>query len=48
MKQVLDDFVKKEKIALDGEWAAEVFLGRDTRPSGVSFLEAAKQVLTQL
>lgn len=41
--EVLDDFVKKEKIALDGEWAAEVFLGRDTRPSGVSFLEAAKQ-----
>ncbi|XP_071906933.1 phosphoacetylglucosamine mutase [Coffea arabica] len=41
--EILDDFVKKEKIALDGEWAAEVFLGRDTRPSGVSLLEAAKQ-----
>nr|XP_027100862.1 phosphoacetylglucosamine mutase-like isoform X3 [Coffea arabica] len=42
-EKILDDFVKKEKIALDGEWAAEVFLGRDTRPSGVSLLEAAKQ-----
>lgn len=41
--EIIDDFVKKEKIALAGEWEAEVFLGRDTRPSGLSLLEAAKQ-----
>lgn len=44
-KQVLEDFVKKENIILEGAPAAEVLLGRDTRPSGGTLLEAAKQVL---
>ncbi|CAA0806675.1 Phosphoacetylglucosamine mutase [Striga hermonthica] len=41
--QLLDDFVKKENIKLEGAPAAEVLLGRDTRPSGMSLVEAAKQ-----
>ncbi|GER31490.1 phosphoglucosamine mutase, partial [Striga asiatica] len=41
--QLLDDFVKKETIKLEGAPAAEVFLGRDTRPSGMFLVEAAKQ-----
>ncbi|KAK4400433.1 Phosphoacetylglucosamine mutase [Sesamum angolense] len=41
--QLVDDFVKKENITLEGAPAAEVLLGRDTRPSGMSLLEAAKQ-----
>ncbi|XP_059656738.1 phosphoacetylglucosamine mutase-like [Cornus florida] len=41
--QSLDEFVKKENIPLEGSQSAEVMLGRDTRPSGESLLEAAKQ-----
>ncbi|KAK6146419.1 hypothetical protein DH2020_020288 [Rehmannia glutinosa] len=41
--QLLDDFVKKENITLEGAPAAKVLLGRDTRPSGMSLVEAAKQ-----
>ncbi|KAL3497695.1 hypothetical protein ACH5RR_040427 [Cinchona calisaya] len=41
--QLIDAFVKRENIPLDGEQDAKVFLGRDTRPSGFSLLEAAKQ-----
>lgn len=33
-----------EKIQFEGGKGAQVFLGRDTRPSGESLLEAAKQV----
>ncbi|XP_052210262.1 phosphoacetylglucosamine mutase [Diospyros lotus] len=40
--QLIDEFVKKENIALEGR-SAEVLLGRDTRPSGEALLEAAKQ-----
>lgn len=47
-KQLLDDFVKKENITLEGALKAEVLLGRDTRPSGASLLEAAKQVRLHL
>jgi len=36
--------VKKENIRFDGVRSAEILLGRDTRPSGESLLEAAKQV----
>lgn len=36
--------MKKENIALDGDVKAQVLLGRDTRPSGMLLLEAAKQV----
>ncbi|CAA0817554.1 Phosphoacetylglucosamine mutase [Striga hermonthica] len=38
--ELLDDFVKKENIKLEGACATEVFLGRDTRPSGMSLVEA--------
>ncbi|CAI9095486.1 OLC1v1031451C2 [Oldenlandia corymbosa var. corymbosa] len=41
--QLIEAFVKKENILLDGKDVAEVLLGRDTRPSGSSLLEAAKQ-----
>ena len=44
LKQLITEFVKKEKIPLDGVQSAEILLGRDTRPSGESLLEAAKQV----
>lgn len=44
-KQLLDEFIKKENIILDGAPPAQVLLGRDTRPSGGDLLEAAKQVL---
>lgn len=40
--------MKKEKIPFDGEHSAEILLGRDTRPSGESLLEAAKQVISDL
>lgn len=40
---LIEEFVKKEKIPFDGEHSAEILLGRDTRPSGESLLEAAKQ-----
>lgn len=36
--------MKKENISFDGERSAEILLGRDTRPSGESLMEAAKQV----
>ncbi|CAK7356207.1 unnamed protein product [Dovyalis caffra] len=41
--QLIDEFVKKENIEFDGVRSAEILLGRDTRPSGESLLEAAKQ-----
>ncbi|KAL7149956.1 hypothetical protein ABFS83_05G076900 [Erythranthe nasuta] len=44
--QLVDDFVKKENITLEGGPAAQVLLGRDTRPSGASLVEAAKQGIT--
>ncbi|EPS63990.1 hypothetical protein M569_10791 [Genlisea aurea] len=41
--QLVYDFIKRVNIRLDEGFSAEVFLGRDTRPSGISLLEAAKQ-----
>ncbi|KAJ6701278.1 PHOSPHOACETYLGLUCOSAMINE MUTASE [Salix koriyanagi] len=41
--QLIDEFVKKENIRFDGVRSAKILLGRDTRPSGESLLEAAKQ-----
>lgn len=41
---MIGEFVKKENIQFQGTWKAEILLGRDTRPSGESLLEAAKQV----
>ncbi|XP_044502095.1 phosphoacetylglucosamine mutase isoform X2 [Mangifera indica] len=40
---LIEEFVKKENIPFDGTHSAEILLGRDTRPSGESLLEAAKQ-----
>lgn len=39
--QLIDDFVKKENIQLDGASSSEVLLGRDTRPSGKLLVSAA-------
>ncbi|XP_052620664.1 phosphoacetylglucosamine mutase isoform X2 [Lactuca sativa] len=42
--KLITDFAKKENIPLDGaKAAATVLLGRDTRPSGESLLEAANK-----
>jgi hypothetical protein len=43
--QLITEFVEKENIPFEGVRRAEILLGRDTRPSGESLLEAAKQVL---
>ncbi|KAL5791474.1 hypothetical protein ACOSP7_000068 [Xanthoceras sorbifolium] len=42
------EFAKKEKISFDGAFSAEILLGRDTRPSGESLLEAAKQGINSI
>ncbi|XVF18661.1 hypothetical protein REPUB_Repub11eG0042100 [Reevesia pubescens] len=42
------EFVKKENIPLDGVQSAEILLRRDTRPSGESLLEAAKQGISSV
>ncbi|GKF01269.1 phosphoacetylglucosamine mutase, partial [Tanacetum coccineum] len=44
VEQLITEFAKKENIPLDGAKQAVVLLGRDTRPSGESLVEAAKQV----
>ena len=44
MIQLINEFAKKENIPLDGAKSATVLLGRDTRPSGESLVDAAKQV----
>ncbi|XP_071722352.1 phosphoacetylglucosamine mutase-like [Rutidosis leptorrhynchoides] len=43
--ELIVEFVEKENIPLhwDGMRSAEILLGRDTRPSGESLLQAAKQ-----
>lgn len=46
--QLIDEFVKKENICFDGVRSAEILLGRDTRPSGESLLEAAKQGINSI
>ncbi|KAK4478594.1 hypothetical protein RD792_014082 [Penstemon davidsonii] len=46
--QLLEDFVKEENITLDGAPTAHVLLGRDTRPSGMLLVEAAKQGITSM
>ncbi|TYH29836.1 hypothetical protein ES288_A01G044300v1 [Gossypium darwinii] len=45
---LITEFVEKEKIPLDGVQSAEILLGRDTRPSGESLLEAAKQGISSI
>uniref|UniRef100_A0A5B7A8T5 Phosphoacetylglucosamine mutase n=1 Tax=Davidia involucrata TaxID=16924 RepID=A0A5B7A8T5_DAVIN len=46
--QLIDEFVKKENIPLEGSQLVEILLGRDTRPSGESLLEAAKQGISSV
>ncbi|XP_051145585.1 phosphoacetylglucosamine mutase [Andrographis paniculata] len=46
--QLIEFFVRKESISLDGVCKAEVLLGRDTRSSGVSLLEAAKEGIASI
>ncbi|RVW37015.1 Phosphoacetylglucosamine mutase [Vitis vinifera] len=48
VKQLIIEFVKKENIPFEGVCPAEVLLGRDTRPSGRSLLEAAKQGVSSI
>lgn len=48
VKQLVVEFAKKENIKFDGNFRAEILLGRDTRPSGESLLEAAKRVKLSL
>lgn len=43
-QQLINEFVKKERIPLDGVRPAEILLGRDTRPSGSALLKAAREV----
>ncbi|OMO92470.1 hypothetical protein COLO4_17563 [Corchorus olitorius] len=45
---IIREFVEKEKIPFDGVQSAEILLGRDTRPSGESLLEAAKQGISSI
>ena len=40
--QLINEFVDKEGISVDGDWQVEVLLGRDMRPSGDALLQAAK------
>ncbi|KAJ9707108.1 hypothetical protein PVL29_002203 [Vitis rotundifolia] len=46
--RLIIEFVKKENIHFEGACPAEVLLGRDTRPSGRSLLEAAKQGISSI
>ncbi|TKY70737.1 Phosphoacetylglucosamine mutase [Spatholobus suberectus] len=46
--QLINEFVEKEGISMDGVRQVEVLLGRDTRPSGDALLEAAKQGVTSI
>ncbi|KAI3894437.1 hypothetical protein MKX03_003842 [Papaver bracteatum] len=41
--KLISEFAMKENISFGGDYSAEVLLGRDTRPSGESLLEAARQ-----
>lgn len=45
---LINEFVEKEGISMDGVTQVEVLLGRDTRPSGDALLEAAKQGVTSI
>ncbi|CAN1155917.1 Phosphoacetylglucosamine mutase [Linum perenne] len=46
--QLVEEFVKNEGIRFDGSRHVEILLGRDTRPSGESLLEAAKQGISSI
>lgn len=40
--------MENENITLDGAKSVEILVARDTRPSGESLLDAAKQVSSHL
>lgn len=46
--EFIQEFSKRENINLEGPKSAEILLGRDTRPSGESLLEAAKQGISSI
>nr|XP_011465184.1 PREDICTED: phosphoacetylglucosamine mutase isoform X2 [Fragaria vesca subsp. vesca] len=46
--QLITEFVENEKITLDGSKKVEILLARDTRPSGESLLEAARQGISSI
>ncbi|GAB2273711.1 hypothetical protein Dimus_008492 [Dionaea muscipula] len=46
--KLINDFVRNENIQLEGGCPAEILLGRDTRPSGVSLIDAAKQGINSI
>ncbi|KAI3885687.1 hypothetical protein MKX03_032063 [Papaver bracteatum] len=45
---LISEFAKKENISFGGDYSAGVLLGRDTRPSGESLLEAARQGISSV
>ncbi|XP_039001438.1 phosphoacetylglucosamine mutase-like [Hibiscus syriacus] len=45
---LITEFIEKETIPFDGVQTAEILLGRDTRPSGESLIEAAKQGISSI
>ncbi|XVF04360.1 hypothetical protein REPUB_Repub05bG0075700 [Reevesia pubescens] len=45
---LITEFIEKENIILNGVQSAEILLGRDTRPSGESLLEAAMQGVSSI
>lgn len=46
--QLIDDFMRKEGISFDNGRPAEILLGRDTRPSGESLVDAARQGISSI
>ncbi|KAL6178519.1 hypothetical protein ACLB2K_050037 [Fragaria x ananassa] len=46
--QLITEFVENEKLTLDGSKKVEILLARDTRPSGESLLEAARQGISSI
>ncbi|KAM1024335.1 hypothetical protein ACFX13_038355 [Malus domestica] len=45
---LIAEFVENKKIALDGAKSVEILVARDTRPSGESLVEAAKQGISSI
>ncbi|KAM1584263.1 phosphoacetylglucosamine mutase-like [Malus sylvestris] len=45
---LIAEFVENQKIALDGAKSVEILVARDTRPSGGSLVEAAKQGISSI
>ncbi|XP_050376519.1 phosphoacetylglucosamine mutase isoform X2 [Argentina anserina] len=45
---LITEFAENEKITLDGAKSVDILLARDTRPSGVSLLEAARHGISSI